>query len=817
MTGDKLQKNIYTSISTITTNKELKKIDLENKNISINKMANTKQFISTIKKKIDLKKNQLDINNTMTMNDNCKITEKHFDIKLWYNTATKDVAKVLKKNNKYTSPMAMAINDAINSEDVVIKFDEERNGKTWTKYGHLPIENLEKIAWKVNNNLFEIISKGSAFKLYFDIDARYVDDATNEKMLKCVYDVVKDILNIEMKEEQLAICFGKGIKDDYTKVSWHIVVNNGIYFENMDDCKKAMKHLQYAIITNDKYNILRNGVLDFNVYKDNQAFKFPYQSKAFKKIIQRPTKTTNKFTDFVLTYQMSCDIDFYDVSDFKDIDTSKKVIKTASGKKMTLNFDVAIALKQYQESFGKGFKLGKVKGKKSDGLTYYLDSIPNSAKVDRVIWKMVGWCISKITKNSVEGLELWAKWTSGYKATTKEDLMEEYNSHNAEKGYGWSTLYNMARIFNKSMEKNDSLFDPLFDDRETFNVEKQVINSRYNGQKVDVKELVKNNDVIAIKAPMGCGKSYDLKQLFNERDSYGDYKYKSICYYSCKRAFASSMIHDFSQYGFINYLDVEYKQDIMEKDRIICSVESIHYCRDKYDIVIIDESESIADNLMGEMFKKNKPIECSLNIKEMIRNSPKVMIMDAYITSRSFDMIKDIIGEDINKKKAHYLINEYKYPQRKYHDLDKKLFVDALVKKIKEGKRCAVVCGSKKLSEYIRNEMPSNVNIKYYDSRTPLPINCNVNEEWKDAQLLMYTPTITAGISYDPQLNGEKGISKHYDNLFIYCVNKGSCHFRDTIQAHKRVRDFKSNEVYICINDKYRGHPIEMMPTTKWY
>ncbi len=804
---EKKHLNINKHNKSMETNIELKKIDLKNKNKTINNtMASTST--NTQLKKIDLENTKN--NKAIMMNTNCKKTTKHFDTTMYYNIANAENAKVLKKDGKYTSPMAMAISTR-NDDEFTLKFDEEKGAKTYTKYGNMTYENLDKYAWKINNHLFEIVPKGQPFKLYFDIDKRYENEENNEIIMKKVYELTKEIMGLDMGKCDIAVCYGKGQRDDYIKVSWHIIVNNGIYFKNMDECKKVMKHMEYTVITNDKYDELRGGVLDFNVYKDNQAFKLPYQSKAFKKIIQKPTEQGKKLSDYLLSNVKGGT--YYDVSKFTEIDTKKKTVKCANGKQMTLNFDEAIVFKQYVEAIGKTYKLGKIQGSKKDGLPYYLNSIPNNEKVPRAVWKMIGWCISRITKNSEEGLNLWAKWTSGYKATSSEDLREAYMGHSIDKGYGWKTLYNLARIFNKNMDNNESIFDPLFDDQPTFKMTQEIIKSRYNGTATDIKKMVKENQVIAIKAPMGCGKSYDLRKIFEERDNYGDYVYPSICYYSCKRAFASSMVADFEEHGFVNYLDVEEKHTIKDIDRIICSVESIHWARDKYDIVIIDESESIADNLMGEMFKKNKPIECSINIYDMIKNSSKVMIMDAYITTRSFNMIKDIMGKDIENKKCHYLINEYQYEPREYYDLDKELFVNAIKAHIEEGKRCAVVCGSKKLSEYIKDSVECDM--KAYDNSNPLPNTCDVNKEWRDCQLLIYTPTITAGISYDPKVNGKKDIEKHFDNLFIYCVNKGSCHFRDTIQAHKRVRDFKSNKVYICINDKFKGHKYDMMPLTK--
>ncbi len=790
------------------------KIDLENKNMSTNTlpMENTKTFKSTNEKDINVNGlkvchyNNIRMNKTTStnMNDNCKSTT-CFEQKCYYNIVNSDKAKQLKKENKYTSPLSMAISDR-DGGDITFKYDEEKGAKTWTKYGNMTYENLNKYGWKVNNHLFEIIPKGHPFKLYFDIDKRFVSEENNQVLMKTLYKLIKDIMKIDMAKCELAIAYGKGIKDDYTKVSWHIIVEN-IVFANMDDCKKVMKTLQYEVITNDKYDELRSGVLDFNVYKDNQAFKLPYQTKAFKKIQQRPLDGDKQLSNFLLTNITTSE--FYDVSSYKEIDVKKKTIKAQNGKQISFNFDEAIIIKQYVEAIGKKYKLPPIVGlTKKDGLAYYLASIPNNEKVPRIVWKTIGWCISRITKNSDEGLQLWAKWTSQYKPTTSEDLMEEYKSHNIDKGYGWKMLYNMARIYNGKMDKNDSIYEPLFNDTPTYEMDYKEFTSRYNGQSIDVKQVVNDYDIINIKAPMGCGKSYDLKQLFAQK------KYKSIVYFSCKRAFASSMVSDFKKYGFKNYLDVEHKSEIVDINRIICSVESIQYCRDKYDLVIIDESESICDNLMGAMFIKNKPIEGATNIYNMIRNSKKIMIMDAYLTSRSYDMIKDILKEDITTKKSILIKNKFKYEQRQYIDCDKRGFVKNLKTLINDGKRCAVVCGSKKLSDSIKLELP-NITIKAYDNRNPLPLTCDVNDEWKDCQLLMYTPTITAGISYDPQCDEGKDISKHFDNLFIYCVNKGSCHFRDTIQAHKRVRDFKSKQVYICINDNFKGHPYEIMPLTK--
>ena len=807
-----------TNIKTMENNmknqneKKIEKLKIKTKstNKTTNKMTNTINNTSTNINENDLKINH-DINlmNTKTistkMNANCK-NGKFLGINMFYNTTNKEQSKQLKKDGKYSSPLNMATSTK-NGTEITIKYDEEKHGKTWCKYGNITKDLLNNI-WKDNNHLFEIIPTNEPHKLYFDIDKRFESEENSQDILDMVFMAVKDVLKLDIKSKS-SISYGKGTKDDYIKVSWHIIVNNGLYFKNSDECLMAMNLLKYNIITNDKYDLLRNGVLDFAVYGKNQAFKLPYQSKAYKNIIQKPLDNGN-LSDYLLTN--ICDNHkFYNCDKYEKVDTKQKVIKMANGKQIKVSFDEAIIFKEYFLSFPKGFKLGKIEGKKSDGLPYYLNSIPNNEKVSRTIFKIIGWCISNITKNSEEGLELLTKWTQQYKTTiTKEDLRVDFMANSTTKGYGWKTLYNLSRIFNKNMDKNESIFDPLFNDTCTYKCDNITINSRFiECEEFSMVKSVNDYDIINIKSPMGTGKSWSLSKVFEEKTIKKDIKYKSIVYFSCKRAFASSMIHDFKKYGFVNYLDIEDKSRIVDENRIICSVESIQYCRDNYDIVIIDESESIADNLMGQMFIKNKPIEGATKIYDIITNSKKVMVMDAYLSSRSYDFIKDIYGDEMENKKALTMINKYKYEQRQYIEVDKMAFTKQITKSLKEGKRCAIVCGSKKLSEYVIDEN-KGYDIKSYNNKNPLPLSCNVNEEWSKCDLLIYTPTITAGISYDVE-----EIEKQFDTLFIYSVNKGSCHFRDTIQAHKRVRKFKSNIIYICLNDKFKGHPYEIMPLTK--
>tara|TARA_R110000803_G_scaffold11944_2_gene35210 strand:- start:14 stop:3880 length:3867 start_codon:yes stop_codon:yes gene_type:complete len=807
-TNDKIDFKIETKSTNINHQKTMSNKSSITQNLELNITKKIKSYMpSKIESQIETISTNINHQNTMTQNQKLIINKNINKVQVlesiyYYNVGN---IKELKKTNKYTSPLVCALHTRKDSE-FTIKYDEERNGaKTYIKYGNYDYETLNKVAWKIDNHLYEIVPKESPFKLYFDIDKRFVSEEDTKLIFVSLRDLVLKTLNVDIQQNS-NMCMGEGKKDGYKKVSYHIIINNGKYFENMTSCKLFMKYCEFIVNTNDSYANLRNGVFDFNVYKDNQAFKLPYQTKAFKKIKQIPIEDDAKMSDYLLTH-MEKSIEFYDVKKFEKLmegkNISNKTIKSASGKMITLDFSEAIIIKQFVEAIGKDYKIGQVSGSKKECcLTYYLNSIPNNKNVPRIVWKTIGYCISKITKNSEKGLELWTKWTSDYKLVDKESIREEYFKHDIVKGYGWKMLLNMASIYNKKANSFDSVFEPLFDDEPTFECETKTINSRYiECEDFNMVDVVKNNDIVCIKSPMGTGKSWTLKKVFKDKS------YKSILYLSCKRAFATAMKSDFEGSGFQSYLDFEYRNEIIDVDRVICSVESAYHLKDAYDLVVIDESESICDNLTGEMIIKNHPIENMTKIKNIISNSKKVMLMDAYLTTRSYNMIKDILKDKIINKKSYYLKNIFKYEKRELVILDGgDKFTNMIINKLEKGERCVVVCGSKKLSDIIVKAC-SEYSIKNYNSNNPLKNGCNVNEEWSECDLLIYTPTITAGISYDNK-------DKLFDNLFVYCVNKGSSHFRDTIQAHKRVRNFTNKKMFIKINDKFKGFPYDIMPTT---
>jgi len=749
------------------------------------------------KKKLILKKSSFEpqmSNNNMYIKKDLKIKphisimathikpSKYFDSPFFYTTATaKD-----KKDKNYKGPLTYT-NSIKKDNEYTILYAREVGQKSYYNYGNMTYDKINDI-WKTNNNLYEILDDKPR-KAYFDIDKYFISKEDTDNMLKQFYKLVFDTLGFDKKDAYIS--YGEGIKNDKLKISYHIIFNNGYYFENIEDIKKFKCHIEYLVNSNKDYDLLSDKVLDMKVYNKNQAFKLPYQSKPFGKIIQKPTKIST-LSNFLITHNDG-DYKYIDCSKF--IETYKKVaIKNINGKIIKLDYNEANIINNYKLCFDKDYN-HKVSDKKDNSLEYLLKSIPNNSKVSRDIWISIGYAIYNICYKAKreDGVKLWYEWTKDYK-DDYENIEKEYLKMNSKgKGYGYKFLYNMASIFNKKMSCNKDYISPLFDDKPTdYDGTYQEIDSKY----IDCKDFnlidtVHNNDVLYIKSPMASGKSYTLHKLFSNNIE------KSVLYISCKRAFAAAMTKEFKEDGFISYLDDENKYHLTDYNRVICSLESLHYCRSHYDIVIIDESETIATNINSKMFKDNKPIDCLNKLYDIMNNSKKILVMDAYLTKRSFDMVKN---QRKSSFKSHYLKNNFVNHKRFYIELDKGQFITQILASIKDGEKIAICCGSYSMATNIYKVLKEKgIDYIHYDKINPLDLKeCNnINDLWKNCKVLLYTPTITAGISYT---------NKDFDRLFVYGVNKGSCLFRDTIQAHKRIRHFNKDTIYIVINDKFRGH-----------
>ena len=251
----------------------------------------------------------------------------------------------------------------------------------------------------------------------------------------------------------------------------------------------------------------------------------------------------------------------------------------------------------------------------------------------------------------------------------------------------------------------------------------------------------------------------------------------------------------------------------------ICSMESLplRTAGITYDIVIMDEAESIIAHLESSTIRDTNKVIKSINSK--ITNCSKILCMDADLNMTRLTPIINLLklnDEDITLLYS----NENKWEQYKFNVFNDNEFefVEKIVNDLKSGKKLAIACMSRrtavKLNEYItilqeQKKLPKfnilihtseerNVNGEYVDKDDKLNINEIINNY--DIGLWIYSPTIKCGISYNTDiLDDGKTKNPRFNKTYLF-TNIMSCCMREAIQMLFRVRDLIDTEINILID-----------------
>lgn len=726
------------------------------------------------------------------------------------------------KSKTYISPQATAFNYY---KDIIYLARETNKGKS---YGGMSFDELKEVVYQ-NHHLYEILTGG--LKPYFDIEFEYTDKKETAHKVAQIWKIIRlafENVGIKWKYKEGRDFYSdvigigeQGSFEGVKKYSSHLVINNGTYFKNCDEAKAFAMTIKQEIKNNrDEWPTLleiKNNrdeyAIDFGVYTKNRLFKFPYQSKNNKgKIstrIQRPIKGTPNTLESFLVSNVSDDMVSIDVSKLViENDAKPSPICNKNGVIIT-NRKVSASIRNFLEDFKMCLPdVCPIPEGTPDihSLEYIIASIHNPPSLDHSVWVAVGMAIRRASGGA--GFDMWVDWSSKGKQSSSRNISEMnrcWGGFSTARGYGFSTLLDMAKLCNPTLIKPRP-YDILFHTAKT-DITKYDVNKRY----LDVEDFHLENRVSFINSPMGTGKSYTLHHIVADGD------FKRIVYLSSKRAFAMDMGKEFEKDGFKNYIDLNIR-DRYECPRIIISLESFHQINpDDIDLLIIDESESVLKIIGSKTLQqKGEGLNNLLIFEKAIRNSKKVLVMDAFLSSRSYDAITHIVG----KCSVSQTINAWRPEKRTWVDVGgKEGLIDSIRKKLNDGKRCVLVSGSKNVAisiihnlindELITGELDSEgvytgKDAKLYHSGSPLELTTNVNTEWSKCKILIYSPTITCGVSYTGDVP--------FDNLFVYAVNVSSACFRDTTQAIKRVRHFNNPEVCVVLNTNFNGHDIEKNP-----
>lgn len=315
----------------------------------------------------------------------------------------------------------------------------------------------------------------------------------------------------------------------------------------------------------------------------------------------------------------------------------------------------------------------------------------------------------------------------------------------------------------------------ILENIEDYIIKKDIYNENY------MKEynFCSNIDTLMIKANTGMGKTKNLKKVFDE------FKDKKIVVVSFRITLDKEYTKNFD--GFILYSDIKsdtYDTDINNK--IVVQIDSFHKIRGKIDLLVLDEFTYTATHLVQRVRFKETVFDTLI---EYIKDNNKIIIMDALIDEYTVKWFSK------QKRKIHYIENKFKNHKDKIIINFKSkvgLFVDSIIENLSKNKKIILPTNSKNfltnLEYKIRSRLP-NIKCKFYDSDNSDDINI---ENWNKYDIVGYTPTIVAGISFE---------KFHFDKCYGYFVNSSST-AEMSLQQLFRVRNIKDNEIYLCIEKK---------------
>ena len=407
-------------------------------------------------------------------------------------------------------------------------------------------------------------------------------------------------------------------------------------------------------------------------------------------------------------------------------------------------------------------------------------------------WISIGMALKNKDENN---LNLWKKWSSLSNKYNEEICDSTWSGFhtNFSNPLTIGTIHFFAKTDNPQKYKEftyqhttpniDLPFTPHFTIKQKF-----IHESFYN------YHFSKGCNVIALKSNMNTGKTHVMPSLFNSNQ-------KIIVIY--QRVSLNISIHEkWKQYGFELYSDIE--DYIIRTDthpRIIIQVDSLPRLNGKCDLLVLDEIESVHEHLCGSRMITNTS-ECWKTLSNYIRYTDKIIACDANLKDETVNILFD-------KKVITKVENSYK----SFVGLKCKIyfFPEMVIAKIfellKRNKNIVIPTNSKsrakKIEKLIMKNYPQTKILRIDSEKGFTP-----KEEWGRYNVLIYTPTVTAGVSFE---------ENHFHSLCGF-FGRNSTSAEQSSQMLFRVRNLIDREMFIYTDTdcKVVSKPIDDLSLTQY-
>lgn len=306
---------------------------------------------------------------------------------------------------------------------------------------------------------------------------------------------------------------------------------------------------------------------------------------------------------------------------------------------------------------------------------------------------------------------------------------------------------------------------------------KQIKKTVINDPTMPFYVFQQNINTLCIKATLGLGKTITL---------YDFLKYKlNKDYQSCLIiSFRKSLCRKYNKElnGFIMYDKIKTKTiDVNEHPYVICQIDSLKRIRGQYNLVIFDEMTYTTSHIVSSVSEKKRVHDA---LTQILYDNNHIIVLDALLND---DYINYISGFGRN---IEYIENKYSIHS------DKKLFnygtnktqlLDEIKQSIKKNENIVIVTNNRKFLGFVDTCIVNNFKNIKKKFITKDDVDYDM-DNWDKLQVLGYTPSIVAGISYT---------KKHFNKVFgIFCNTSSTADL--SLQQLFRIRDISSNEFHLC-------------------
>ena len=300
------------------------------------------------------------------------------------------------------------------------------------------------------------------------------------------------------------------------------------------------------------------------------------------------------------------------------------------------------------------------------------------------------------------------------------------------------------------------------------------------------------------KSPMGTGKSTLLKMICKYKN-----RFKNILVISYRKTLTSNHLDKLKDNDFVSYLDI--KGSLYNYKRVICQYDSIERLQNvdkeyrKYDLIIIDEIESVLNHTNSQFLDKPKQNKNARNyfyeMTKIIEDSNKIIALDADYNIRSAEFVRKF-GKSImfhnkylpkeNERRKFIFTKNKEYFNRKIeHDIINK-----------KKKVCMVSMSSNQVISYANYFLKKGIRVKYYvgmsDDKEKKDLE-DVDNVWINYDLVLFSPTIESGVDFNVQ---------HFDKVYgILRAGKYTTSQRGFLQMTGRTRELKEKDI-LCFVDR---------------